>query len=250
MFSQNTTVAQLEFTAKYLVLDIETSDAPPESVDRLLNSWVPPSNYKDGEKIKAKRQCDMDKIMLRAALLDDSPIICISVKTDKKQMIFSAMGESEPIFDWELHLHSNEADMLTDFRSKLNRITDISTTVVGHNVRGFDLPKLRNAYIRHRLKLPTLLSVAQRVEDSSQVIDTAQLFKSFSMQHRNDFCPSLGDMADSLGLVQPKTIISGSDVPVMHRDGKFHEILTYCAIDTTVTEQAYLLMTGQSVELK
>ena len=250
MFVQNSTVAQLEFTANYLVIDIETCDAPIEEIEKQLDNWEPPANYKDPDKIESKRREAMDKIMERGALLDASPIICIAVKTDKRQIVFSAMGESEPILGWELYLHSNEADMLTDFRSLLNRITDISTTVVGHNVRGFDLPKLRNAYIRHRLQLPTLLSVAQRVEDSSQVVDTAQLFKAFSMQHRNDFCPSLSDMADSLGLVQPKTIISGADVPVMHRDGNFQEILTYCAIDTTVTEQAYLLMTGQSVELK
>ena len=236
--------------AQYLVLDIETGNAPAEAIENALNSWEPPKNYKDPEKIEAKRRDDFNKIMERGALLDASPILCIAVKTEKWKGVFSQLASKVKIEDWNLWVSENEADMLKAFRVFLEKETSQETIIVGHNVRGFDLPKLRNAYLRHRLKLPELLAITARPDEGPQVVDTAQLFKAFSMEHRNDFCPSISDMAQSLGLPMPKGVISGADVPRLHAEGKTQEILTYCAIDTTTTEAAYLLMTGQLGVLK
>jgi len=254
MFAQST-VTQLKSVAisapaPYLVMDIETGNAPAEAIENALNSWQPPKNYKDPEKIEAKRREDFNKIMERGALLDASPILCIAVKTERWKGVFSQLASKEKIEGWNLWVSENEADMLKAFRVFLERETNQETMIVGHNVRGFDLPKLRNAYMRHRLKLPELLAITPRPDEGPQVVDTAQLFKAFSMEHRNDFCPSISDMAQSLGLPMPKGVISGADVPRLHAEGRFQEILTYCAIDDVTTEAAYLLMTGQSGELQ
>ena len=56
---------------------------------------------------------------------------------------------------------------------------------------------------------------------------------------------SLDAVARALGIPTPKQVISGEDVPRLHRDGMIAEIITYCAIDVATTESAYLLMTGQ-----
>ena len=235
---------------QYLVIDIETGNAPAESIENALNSWEPPKNYKDPAKIEEKRKADFDKILERGALLDASPILCIAVKTPNARLLINGMGGVNSVEGWKVYDWQEERKMLYFLREWLNNNTNMDSIVVGHNVRGFDLPKLRNAYLRHRLKLPELLAITARPDEGPQVVDTAQLFKAFSMEHRNDFCPSISDMAQSLGLPMPKGVISGADVPRLHAAGRYQEILTYCAIDDVTTEAAYLLMTGQSGELQ
>jgi hypothetical protein len=134
--------------------------------------------------------------------------------------------------------------MLTGFGAWLDSIiTDETYTVfVGHNIRGFDLPKLRNAYIRNGLKLPASLRPSFGDEQSIQTVDTMHLFKAFSMEHRNDMYVSLDTVAESFGISGIKNQVSGADVPKLHRQKKFETILTYCALDTTVTTQIFKLM--------
>jgi len=254
MFAQNTVTkfpaVQINAAAKYLVIDIETGNAPAEAIENALNSWEPPKNYKDPAKIETKRKEEFDKILERGALLDASQILCVCLKTDRGRLALNGMGGQLGIDGWVTYNLGNEVTLLKVLRDVLNKITNMDSVIVGHNVRGFDLPKLRNAYLRHRLKLPELLAITPRHDEGPQVVDTAQLFKAFSMEHRNDFCPSITDMAQSLGLPLPKGIISGADVQKLHEAGRYQEILVYCAVDVATTTQAYLLMTGQHGELQ
>lgn len=254
MFAQNTVTAfpsvAISAPAQYLVIDLETGNAPAEAIENAINSWEPPKYYKDPEKIEAKRKEEFNRIMERGALLDASPILCAAVKTRTARLLINGMGGVNSVEGWKVYDWQDERKMLYFFREWLNDNTNMDSAIVGHNVRGFDLPKLRNAYLRHRLKLPELLAITARPDEGPQVVDTAQLFKAFSMEHRNDFCPSISDMAYSLGLPMPKAVISGADVPKLHEAGRYQEILTYCAIDTATTEAAYLLMRGQSGELQ
>ena len=232
--------------AKYAVLDIETGNAPAEFIEKALNDWKPPSNVKDHEKIESRRRDAMDKIMERGALLDASPILCVCIQTDRCSTVFNGMdlGPNE-IIGWTVIDHSNEVSMLRSLRVWMDMNIDFDTDISGHNIRAFDLPKLRNAYVRNRLQLPQCLIP----RENQNITDTAKLFKFFSMQHRDDFCPSLDDMADSLGLARHKQIVNGADVHKLHEIGEHKAILTYCCLDVATTTAAYLLMTGQSPEL-
>lgn len=237
----------LNIPSRWLVLDIETGDANEESILSALGAWKPPSNIKDPDKVEARRLEAMEKIRERAALLDASPILCIAVQTDRTAIVVNGMDKAQhQICGWRYLAAGNERDMLIAIGSWLDLNTDQDTVIVGHNIRNFDLPKLRNAYLRHRLRLPSIL--VPRIIDGDQVssvVDTASLFKAFSMEHRDDFCPSLETMAASMGITRPKGVISGADVPRLHREGRYAEICTYCCIDTACTASAYLLMSGQ-----
>ena len=231
--------------AAYAVIDIETGNAPQEYIEKALNAWKPPSNIKDKDKIEAKRIEVFDKIAERGALLDASPILCVCIKTDTKGFVFTGMGGNYSVDDWKVIHSENEKDMLIVLRDWLNAETDESTELVGHNLCGFDLPKLRNAYIRNRLLMPFAFGI-----NSNPTVDTMKVFKSFSMESRDDYYPSLDRVADSLLLPRPKMVISGKDVPKYYEQGKIQEILTYCCVDVSTTETAYLLMSGQSTILE
>jgi hypothetical protein len=124
-----------------------------------------------------------------------------------------------------------------------------STVIVGHNLRAFDLPKLRGAYVRHGLKLPQILRPRLKDEERAETVDTARLFKAFSMKHRDDFCPALETVAASFGIPRPKTYLTGADCPRLYREGQIQTVLTYCCVDVATTARAYQLMTATAPDL-
>lgn len=83
---------------------------------------------------------------------------------------------------WPVVACSDERSLLLALRAWLDSGTSPATTVVGHNLRAFDLPKLRHAFVRHGLKLPAILRPKLRDEEQAETVDTASLFKAFSME--------------------------------------------------------------------
>lgn len=234
--------------ADYVTIDIETGDAPEHAIERALMNWTPPSNVKDAAKIEARRQEAAGKIREKAALLDASPILCVCLKTDRVALALNGMdAESHPIEGWQVVPCGDERSMLLALRDWMNASTNPDTRIIGHNVRSFDLPKLRAAYVRHRLKLPAIL-MAWR--DDVEIVDTMSLFKSFSMESRDNPFVSLDSVCSALDVPRPKGIINGGHVPQLYREGEYHNILVYCAIDTAATERAFLLMTSAAPDLE
>ena len=130
--------------------------------------------------------------------------------------------------------------MLAGLAAWLDTQTDAETSLVGHNIRAFDLPKLRGGFVRHRLPLPACLR--PRESGSQPITDTMSLFKSFSMEHRDDFAVGLDLVCTAFGIPRPKQLICGDDVPRLYREGQIAAILTYCAIDVDATAEIYRLM--------
>jgi hypothetical protein len=237
-------------TARFLALDIETGNAPIEAVEAAIENLKPPANIKDPDKIAAKMAEMAQKRAERAALLDASPILCIACKTDTGGIIFDSMNATGlEIHGWQVSTSDNEKQMLIEFRTWADATVTPDTIITAHNAVGFDLPKIRNAYIRHRLQLPLFLSLALRNENSCEIVDTMKIAKSFSMQHRDNLFISLDTLADILNIERPKQAMNGAEVPAAHERGEFAPILIYCCIDTETTAQAFQLMTGLSAAL-
>lgn len=235
------TLTQTAPAARFVVLDLETGDAPEEAIEAALIAWKPPANVKKPETIEAKRVEAAERIRERAALLDASPILCVGVHSDREAVMFNGMGECAlELAGWSAQHAPDERGMLTALAAWLDAHTDELTTLAGHNIRNFDLPKLRNAFVRHRLPLPRCLR--PREDGSQPVTDTMTLFKAFSMEHRDDFAVSLDTVAAAFGIPRPKQVISGAEVPRLHAAGQVAEILTYCAIDVDATTEIYRLM--------
>lgn len=243
-------VIALQQPVTWMCIDLETGDAPESAVQAAIDAWKAPSTWKP-ETVESKRKEAAKGIREKAALLDASPILCVAMQTDNSRTVWNGMDEESyrAIDGWHCIGCGDEKRMLTGFREWLDRHTTPVTTIVGHNIKEFDLPKLRHAYIRHGMKLPEILRPRLRDEERAEVVDTAHLFKAFSMEHRDDFCPSLDIVATGLGIPRPKEVISGADVPVLHRSGEYMAILTYCCIDATCTARAWQLMTSTAPNL-
>lgn len=69
------------------------------------------------------------------------------------------------------------------------------------------------------------------------------------MESRDDYFPSLRTVARGLELQDNKALVSGSDVPRLHREGRIAEILAYNALDVQATTAAYRLMTSSAEDL-
>ena len=236
--------------AEWLALDIETGDAPEEAVAVALETWTPPANVKDPVKLEARRAEAIQKARERAALLDASPVLCIAAQTERERISFNGMNnEAYSIEDWTVVPCGDERGMLIAFRAWADRSADAGTLLVGHNLRSFDLPKLRARYVHYRLRLPKVLTPKLRDEDWNETVDTMTLYKAFSMEHRDERYIALDTVAAGLGIPRPKEIISGADVPRLHHEGQHHAVLTYCCVDTLTATRAFQLMTSCAPDL-
>ena len=231
--------------ATFVALDIETYDADDASIEAALSDYRAPGNIKDPIKIEARKAEAAEKIREKAALLDSSPISCIAVQTEREHILFSAMGGFQ-ISGVNVIPDSNEEQMLRAFRNWLDATTNEMTELVAHGGRNFDLPKLRSAYIRHRLRLPHSL----RPENQQPLYDTMERYKSYSMENRDNKFISLDTVCAGLGIDRPKQHISGAQVPELYRQGQYQAIAVYCCIDVAATARAYLLMTSQAGDLE
>ena len=233
------------------------------------NEWQAPSTWKDEQKIEAKRQTDFEKIAEavdaeidaiidkrssieantrnKAALSDFAPIICIGVKTDQITLVFNGMDMEAYAIDGIDQVVScgTERDILGAFRAWLDASTTEVTMLANHNLFGFDLPKLRNAYVRHRLYLPKIL---QPFTDQP-MHDTMRMIGSYSRGHNGQKFVSLDKTCIALGVERPKQVISGAEVPGLFEFGSYEEIITYSAIDAIATAQCFELMTGIANDL-
>lgn len=240
---------QIYMPAKFVAIDIETGNAPKEAVELAIDNWKPPKNWKP-ETVEAKREEMAEKKADKAALLDASPILCIACRTDYGMFCFNGMDAVKyEVTGSTVFSCGSEKEMLIMFRAWADAVVSPNTSVVGHNVRDFDMPKIRQAFIRHRLKPPAFLVPSFRGDNSCEVVDTMALIKAFTMQYRNLPMISLDVVAIVLGIERPKQLVSGADVPKLHADGRHHEILIYCCIDTQTTAQAFMLMSGISKDL-
>lgn len=242
MFNQ-AKVFKLLTPAKFVAIDIETGNAPAEAVENAIDNWKAPKNWKP-ETVEAKREEMATKKRDKAALLDASPILCIACRTDNTSTIFHSMGETDLKINWTVSDHENERGMLQAFKQWADSVITTNTVIAGHNLTAFDLPKIRNAFIRHRLKLPMFLLPQLRGEIGNDIIDTMKLAKAYTMEHRDNLMISLDTLADILNIERPKQAMSGAEVPAAHERGEFAPILIYCCIDTETTAQAAQLMLG------
>ena len=214
-----------------LCLDIETADADTSYVDRAMADWTPPANVKDPEKIEARRLEAMAKLEDKAALMDSAPIICIGINYGDQNNCTAIAG------------FESEKQMLEDLADYLDAATSAGTEIVGHNLIGFDLPKLRLAYLKYGLALPLCLrppSMAHR----QPVFDLMREFRYFSAEHYDERYVSLKTVLDTLGINRPNDI-DGAEVPKAYREGRYDEILEHARLDVELAMRAYKMMTGQ-----
>lgn len=125
---------------------------------------------------------------------------------------------------------ADEVDILQQF----GQYTDSPVTLVGHNIKGFDIPFLAFRYLVHRMPVPFALRVAGKKPWEITHIDTMELLKFGGWSQM-----SLGDAALALGFEDPKAGGENKIMPELVRAGKFDQIAQYCELDVATTRKIY-----------
>lgn len=236
--------------AEYVVMDLETGPAPEEAIARAMAAWEPPANIRDEAKIEARRSEAEARIRERSALLDAAPILCVAVKTQAQALLFNSMDSADHRIDGVMLFScGTERAMLLALRTWLDTLTTANTLLVGHNLLGFDLPRLRGRYVWHRLCLPECIQPRLIESERQPISDTMRLYQSFSIEHRDGFA-SLDEMATGLGIPHHKGIADGSMIPTLHAAGEVRTILQYNVLDVLTTEACWLHMMCDSPDME
>lgn len=249
---------------EWICLDIETVAGRPESAEDWARRFWSPDNRWSPETIGKRYLEALSKKREKLALLDSAGIAVIALRDSglRAVTVSHACGAQAPEHrEWGLiGGYADERALLVAFRTYLNEQTDEGTLLVGHNVRGFDLPRLRFAYLRNGLQLPGLLACPDvRVFDSM-----LQFALHFSVE-REEFI-SLATVLEKLGMPNHKEVMDGSLIgemlakatakigPESSFNGEaernaLEAVLRYAALDVMCEAELFLRLTGRSVQL-
>lgn len=257
---------------EWLCLDIETVAGRPESAEEWARRFWCPDERWAPETIGKRYLEALRKKREKLALLDSAGIAVIAIRDSSQHRpvtVTHACGQQAPEFrDWGLiGGYADERELLKRFREFLNQHTDEGTLLVGHNIRAFDLPRLRFAYLRNGLQLPGLLASPEvRVFDSMN-----EFARRFSVE-REEFI-SLATVLQKIGMPNHKEVMDGSEIGELlaevgreTRDGgrgpeaasrlsplaarpALEAVLKYAALDVLCESEVFLRLTGRSVQL-
>lgn len=242
---------ELDHGIRHLTLDIETCHGSPEVIKAAQKRWKPPSNIKDEEKIKKAREVAYKRIVERSALLDGSPIgaVCFITGATSGRIFYWVKPKKAfkkiPGADAIVTKSKTEKQMLEAIRLWLDEVAISRTVVIGHNIFGFDLPRLRAAYIRHRIPFP-MLFVPEAREIGVQIYDTMTNFRKFSAERSNERYTTLDEVLDRFDIPSHMGHVDGSQIPELFKKGEVKLVVTKCYLDTLGTYRAFLLMTNQA----
>lgn len=227
----------------WLALDIETVAGRPEDIERWLRDhFQPPANMKTPEAIGKRWLEFREEKREKAAILDQAEVIVVSTHTPEETRVLhclreEALREHPEGLGW-IEGFDSRRSMLLALRFGLDQIVAPETVLVGHNVRAFDLVKLRWSFLAERLRLPLALAADQPVFDTMR-----EYGRRFSMVDRPFV--SLDTLLKDFGLPSHKGEIDGSMIGRLVEEGRFDEIVTYALRDARIEAELYLRMTGQ-----
>jgi hypothetical protein len=254
-----------EAKAPWVCLDIETREGRPEDViDWLRRHWWPQENLKTDTNLRKLDALIVDKNE-KLALLDAAALATVQLGTPEKTLLLHTFfaesprilrnaavigfGEATPegadiaSQAEKAREMANEKLLLIFLRDWLDRNCDEKTTIVGWNVKGFDLPRLRLMYLRHGLRLPNALQVRADVYDMMK-----EFCRHFSVD-RVEFM-KLAVALEQTGIASRKSEINGAMVGPMIRARNYAGVLDYALDDINEESELFLRMTGRSAALQ
>lgn len=232
---------------QWLAIDIETADGTPSDLERSMRlTWAPAPSWK-AETI-GKRYLDLHaKKLERLALLDESPITVVALRSNVGPIALHACTEHPPrdLHGAVVQGFSDEGAMLAALRAVIEHDVTVDTVIVGHNIVHFDLPKLRHAFLRNGLRPPDAFLCRDQ-----PVFDTMLEYgRRFSIAKR-DAMVSLDDLLTEFRIESHKNTADGSMAPELYRDGQHDALIGYAVLDVIAESELFLHMTGQSEFLR
>lgn len=194
------------------VIDIETTPRPG-IMDTFYPQWAE-------TKYPGKEGVELENM---AALHAEFGMVCAVAYAD-------AYGSAYPVVLTAATL-DEEATLLDSLLSLLNKN---GLVLVGHNIKGFDIPFLAKRYMAHTMYVPQALNVAGMKPWEVLHKDTMEM-----MRFGGGASMSLRSACLMLGIDDPKDACCGSDVADMFRKGQLDSIGTYCAKDVIAEREVF-----------
>lgn len=247
-------------TADYLILDIETRGGRPEdALKHHRENWWPDERWTP-ETIGKRFREAIEEGKTRLGLLDSAGIACVQlgggekggvvahslyphegrVPTEDDVVRLASPRAQSPM--WQIGF-GGEVELLLWLRAFLDAETGDETTLVGWNIKGFDLRRLRFAYLRAGLNVPRALRL------SADVCDLMEQWSKHWSVSREPFV-KLEVALEAFGLPNHKREFDGSKIDGAIAAGKYEQVLSYAWKDLAQETELFLRMTGRSGALK
>jgi hypothetical protein len=228
----------------HVILDIETRKPDHDRLAKELRWGVKPHpGTKDEGKKAAQVAAKTKKAEEGGALSDASPITCIGLRYLGQSWIFTAFPVAqEDVKQFAalgaMVIHGGEEyDMLVSVSEFCRQIIESSQSplvVAGHNIFGFDLPKLRLAYAQIGLYIQAMFYYP----DGVPARDTMEEFSRFFLTRNTGGFVSVPEAADWLNIEYTNTA-DGAELPALYESGQFAKIVEKNAIDLIIEEQIF-----------
>lgn len=212
-----------------LFIDIETTSGfktlgeLKESHPELISFWDRKEKFIRAEDVELKDAESSDIYFQKASLTAEwGRIVCISVG----QIKFDE--DDNPFMQKKSFYGSDEKELLTDFISFMNQVFFKAPGIklVGHNIKGFDLPYIIKKSILHSLDLPRQLHLHKVKPWENCLIDTYEVWKAGGWSSA-----ALAHLCLLLGIKNPKDDMNAGEVGAAFYAGRIEEIKNYCEED-------------------
>jgi len=219
-----------------ILLDIETvaTVGSFELLDeRLKGQWTRKAAFLRREK----DETDADLFNARAGIYAEfGKIVCIGVGK------FVENERGELLLRTKAYSSHDEEDLLSDFKSMLDRTDPTTTRLCAHNGKEFDFPYICRRMLINGIALPALLNLAGKKPWEVLHQDTMEMWKFGDFKHYT----SLDLLAAIFNVPSSKDGMDGSQVNrAYHEDKALDKITAYCLRDVVVLAQLYLRLQGQ-----
>lgn len=196
----------------YIILDIKTVPRPD-----IMDTWFPA--WAESKGIKE------ENIYGHAALFPEfGQVVCIGTKMfDPYKKANDVLGTTDCVGT----APDLEKSLLESFAMTLNASAVNGSRLVGHNIKGFDVPFLVKRMLAHGIIVPDILVQGKH-------LDTMELMKFGGRSNM-----SLRAYALLLGLDDPKADSTGSHVYEYLEAGDYDRVQKYCMGDVDATYDVF-----------
>jgi predicted PolB exonuclease-like 3'-5' exonuclease len=212
-----------------LFIDIETTsgfktlDELKESHPELISFWDRKEKFIRAEDVELKDAESSDIYFQKASLTAEwGRIVCISVG----QIKFN--DDDIPFMQKKSFYGEDERDLLSSFVNFMNQVFFKAPGIklVGHNIKGFDLPYIIKKSILHSIELPRQLHLHKVKPWENCLIDTYEVWKAGGWSSA-----ALAHLCILLGIKNPKDDMNAGEVGAAFYAGRIEEIKNYCEED-------------------
>lgn len=226
----------------YVVIDVETRNLTPDMIEFESKFLKHHPGTKDAGKQEEQISKKKKALETRGALADSAEMAVIGFYIQGMQpILLHTLDFTGQIDGVECQKFTSIYDLLPVFAEYLDVFCDETTEIVVANA-GFDLPKLRFAFAKNRVKMPKILSP----KSTNSVFDVLRVFgRYFMVSSVAEYNVGLDEVTTRLCIEGGSKIMTGADVPRMIDEGNHEEVLVYNSIDVMKTLQSYLVLSGQ-----